>query len=116
MNEFFTRIKLRLRELDNDEHLQPFTGKKRVDYDVETHGLFLDELQGKKRFDYAANIPILWLDELEEGKLESRIERARWYIAEMRRASFNSVSKEDAIKLLARIDSTDGGLSIEGCS
>lgn len=43
MNDFFTRIKRRLRELDNDEHLQPFTGKKRFDYDVETHSLYVKE-------------------------------------------------------------------------
>ena len=44
MNAFFERIKRRLRELD-DEHLQPFTGKKRSDYDVETHSLYVKEVE-----------------------------------------------------------------------
>ena len=86
MNPIFKIIKRRLRELD-DAHLQPLSGKKRHDYLIEPH--------------------ILWLDELEEGKFEARVKRARWYISEMRRTSFNSVTEEDAIKLLARIDGNE---------
>ncbi len=43
MNPIFKIIKRRLLELAADEHLQPFTGKKRADYDVDTHSLYVKE-------------------------------------------------------------------------
>lgn len=30
---------------DDDDHLQPFTGKRRIDYDVESHSLYVEEVE-----------------------------------------------------------------------
>ena len=45
MTTLFQKIKRALQ--NREEHLQPFTGKKRVNYDVETHStwLGLDEIK-----------------------------------------------------------------------